>query len=97
MDRIRTEYDKLKILEKNENLRGQISNKDLIIKMLSEILSKIINCFNKSNSTKSRGSTENNVDRKTFQFSQEKSFIQPKKTAKASNNNALVNSANYEL
>ena len=42
MDRIRTEYDQSKIPEKNENLRDEISSKDLIIKMVSESLSQIL-------------------------------------------------------
>ena len=45
MDRIRTKYDQLKFFEGNENLRGEILSKDLIIKMLSESLSQITNCF----------------------------------------------------
>ena len=42
-------------------------------------------------------STEKIVDREKFEFSQEKSFIQPKKTVKTSNNNGLVNSANCNI
>ena len=66
MDQIRTEYDQSKILEKNENLRGEISSKDLIIKMLSESLSQITNSFNKPNSIRSTGSIESIVDRENF-------------------------------
>ena len=43
MDRIRTEYNQSKILEKNENLRGEISSKDLIIKMLPKLQIFLIN------------------------------------------------------
>ena len=97
MDRIRTEYDQSKILEKNENLRGEISSMDLIIKMLSESLSQIANSLHKPNSITSTGSTEKIVDREKFEFSQEKTFIQPKKTVKASNNNGSVNTANCNI
>ena len=75
MDRIMAEYHQSKILEKNEILRGEISSKDLIIKMLSESLSQTTNYFNKSNSSRSRGSTEKIVDREKSELSQEKSFI----------------------
>ena len=60
IDRIWTKYKQYKFLEKNENLRGGILSKDLIIKMLPETLSQITNSFNKSNSIRSRGSTEKN-------------------------------------
>ena len=43
MDRIRTEYNQSKILEKNENLRGKKLGKDLINEMQSESLSQITN------------------------------------------------------
>ena len=49
---IRTEYDQSKVLEKNETLRGEISNKDLLIKIVSESLSQITNYFNKSNNVR---------------------------------------------
>ena len=75
MDQVRTEYDQSKILEKNENLGGEISSKDFIIKVLSKSLSQITNSFNKPNSIRSTGSIETNVDREKFEFSQEKSFI----------------------
>ena len=39
IDLIRTKYNQSKILEKKENLSGEISSKDLIIKILSESLS----------------------------------------------------------
>ena len=96
MDRIRTEYDQSKILEKNENLRGGISSKDLITKMLSESLSQITNLFNEPNSIRWTGSIEKIVDREKFKFSL-KSFIQPKKTVKASKNNGLADSANCNI
>ena len=60
---MRTEYDQSKILEKNENLRGEISSKDLIIKILSKSFLHITNYFNKSNNISSRGTTEKVVDR----------------------------------
>ena len=97
MDRIRTEYDQSKILEKNENLRNEISSKDMIIKMLSESLSQITNSFNEPNSIRSTRSIEKIVDRKKFEFFQEKSFIQPNKTIKANNNNGSFNSANCNI
>ena len=75
MDQARTEYDQSKILEKNENLGGEISSKDFIIKVLSKSLSQITNSFNKPNSIRSTGSIETIVDREKFEFSQEKSFI----------------------
>ena len=83
MDRIRTEYDQWKVLKKNEILSGEVSNKDLIVKMLSESLSQITNYFNKSNSIRSRGSTKKkekkkekkNGHRKKSELSQEKCFI----------------------
>ena len=75
MDQARTEYDQSKILEKNENLGGEISSKDFIIKVLSKSLSQITNSFNKRNSIRSTGSIETIVDREKFEFSQEKSFI----------------------
>ena len=76
MDRIRrTEYEQSKILEKNDNLRNKISNKDLIIKVLSESPSQIATSFNKLNGIKSTGSAEKIVGREKFEFSQEKSFI----------------------
>ena len=56
LDRI--QYDQSKIVEKDENLREEISSKDLIIKMLSESLSQVTNSFNKPKSIRSRGSTE---------------------------------------
>ena len=87
MDRIRTEYDQSKILEKNENLRNEISSKDMIIKMLSESLSQITNSFNEPNSIRSTRS----------EFFQEESFIQPNKTIKANNNNGSFNSANCNI
>ena len=65
--------------------------------MLSESLSQIENSFKKPNSVRYKGSTEKIADRENFEFSQEKSFIQPKKTVQASNNNGLVNSANYNI
>ena len=65
MDRIRTEYDQSKILEKNENLRSEISSKDLII----------TNSLNNPNSIRSTESTEKIVDREKFEFSQEKKFV----------------------
>ena len=67
--------------EKNENLMGEISRKELI-KMLSESLSQI-NFFNIPNSARSIGSTEKYVNREKFEFSKEKSFVQPKITVKA--------------
>ena len=97
MDRIRTEYDQSKILEKNENLRNEISSKGMIIKMLSESLSQITNSFNEPNSIRSTRSIEKIVDRKKFEFFQEKSFIQPNKTIKASNNNGSFNGANCNI
>ena len=75
MDQARTEYDQSKILEKNENLGGEISSKDFIIKVLSKSLSQITNSFNKPNSIRSTGSIETIVDGEKFEFSQEKSFI----------------------
>ena len=67
-------YDQSKILEKNENLRGEISSKDLIVKMLSESFSQTTNSFNKPNSIRSRG--KNFVDKSL------NCFIQPKKIVK---------------
>ena len=77
-----TEFDQSKILERDENLRGEISNKDLIIKMLSDSLSQITNYFNKSDSTRCRGPTEKNIDRGKSELSQEKSSFNPKRLQK---------------
>ena len=81
MNRIRTEYDQSKILEKNENLRGEISSKDLIFKMLSKSPPQITNCFNKPNSIRSTGSTEKIVDRseRTLNFPKKKVSFNPKR------------------
>ena len=68
-------------MEKNENLKGEISRKELI-KMLSESLSQII-FFNIPNSARPIGSTEKYVNREKFEFSKEKSLVQPKITVKA--------------
>ena len=77
-----TEFDQSKILERDENLRGEISNKDLIIKMLSNSLSQITNYFNKSDSIRCRGPTEKNSDRGKSELSQEKSSFNPKRLQK---------------
>ena len=77
-----TEFDQSKILERDENLRGEISNKDLIIKMLSNSLSQITNYFNKSDSIRCRGPTEKNIDRGKSELSQEKSSFNPKRLQK---------------
>ena len=87
MDWVRTEYEQSKFLEKNGNLRGEISSKGLIIIVLSESLSQITSSFIKPNSFRSKGSKEKNVDRERFELFQEKRFIQRKNTAKASNTN----------
>ena len=47
-DRIRS----IKSSRENETLRGEISNKDLLIKIVSESLSQITNYFNKSNNVR---------------------------------------------
>ena len=67
----------------------------MIIKVLSERLSQVTSSFIKPNSFSFRGSKEKSVDRERFELFQEKRFIQPKNTARASNNNDKVNSLNY--